>query len=576
MTTFTRDLSAPGTYRYQVAALRSAGSGTDTIQSAWAGPGGRAQAGRGAGAEAPGDDHDHDAAVLGRRRRRSGDSGHPGRPGRAVARGRRRRRPPTTRPPDRRARGSAAGQGGLLSPIQPGRPGSVKSGGATVGGPAPVGRPSRHKPPDEPTSRKSPDTGFSSELPYKQVGRDRRGRGDVGRVLVGAAGGHRRRRDPPGARPPGRPGCCCSSSPCTPSTWPAGRRPKLPSTPSSAANQPPSIARIRATAACLSRYSFQLPHLGDWTQDGQPALAGAGLHDVEGRGHVAVGGVEGQLGDAGAAGVAVVDEDRRLPRSPGGSAIETPPTSQRSQMAKSGSMPIRACSAAWAADSTATASRPAPTPPRPGPCTSRPGSTASGAAGRGRPSRGLRRCRSGAAGRRRWWWSPRTDPRCSVDRPTGRFASSPLMAMSMSWRGWVYSSASTGSSSGVGVVEVEVVDPVLAALVEVDRPGMGDVEDPGAVDGARPAGPTRSRRGGTRPRSRSAARPGRRRLGPGPVHLPGPGFEGVGQDQLPDGVVDGLAEGSGRRRRGPDRRGPAAARRRRSRRGARPRTGSSG
>src|SRR5207253_4688865 len=39
-----------------------------------------------------------------------------------------------------------------------------------------------------------------------------------------------------------------------------------------------------------------------------------------------------------------------------------------------------------------------------------------------------------------------------------------------------------GGQEGVGVGEVEVLDPVLAALVEVDRPGVGDVEHPGAVD----------------------------------------------------------------------------------------------
>jgi hypothetical protein len=38
VTSFTRQLSAPGTYRYQVAAVRSAGSGTGTLQSSWSGP----------------------------------------------------------------------------------------------------------------------------------------------------------------------------------------------------------------------------------------------------------------------------------------------------------------------------------------------------------------------------------------------------------------------------------------------------------------------------------------------------------------------------------------------------------
>ncbi|MGH9008860.1 MAG: hypothetical protein ACRDYF_03330, partial [Acidimicrobiia bacterium] len=38
VTSFTRNLSAPGTYRYQVAALRAAGDDNETIQSAWSGP----------------------------------------------------------------------------------------------------------------------------------------------------------------------------------------------------------------------------------------------------------------------------------------------------------------------------------------------------------------------------------------------------------------------------------------------------------------------------------------------------------------------------------------------------------
>jgi hypothetical protein len=38
LTSFSRRLSAPGTYRYQVAALRSGGTASDTLQSAWSGP----------------------------------------------------------------------------------------------------------------------------------------------------------------------------------------------------------------------------------------------------------------------------------------------------------------------------------------------------------------------------------------------------------------------------------------------------------------------------------------------------------------------------------------------------------
>lgn len=38
LTTLTRRLTSPGTYRYQVAAVRSSGSETDTVQSSWSGP----------------------------------------------------------------------------------------------------------------------------------------------------------------------------------------------------------------------------------------------------------------------------------------------------------------------------------------------------------------------------------------------------------------------------------------------------------------------------------------------------------------------------------------------------------
>ncbi len=180
VTTFTRDLSAPGTYRYQVAALRSAGSGTDTIQSAWAGPAAEPKqvvvpepkrpettttttppySADGAGA--PGD---------------SGPPADPAVPSPGAAPGAA-NDPATGSPPP----GSAAGQGGLLSPIQPGSPGSVKSGGATVGGTGP-GRPAQPgQLPDEPETEE-PDTGFSSELPYKQSGETAED-GDVGRMLV--------------------------------------------------------------------------------------------------------------------------------------------------------------------------------------------------------------------------------------------------------------------------------------------------------------------------------------------------------------------------------------------------------
>ena len=91
-----------------------------------------------------------------------------------------------------------------------------------------------------------------------------------------------------------------------------------------------------------------------------------------------------------------------------------------------------------------------------------------------------------------------------------------------------------------------MLDPVLAALVEVDGPRVGDVEHPGAVDGPDEAPgvglvePVLDRRARPQPHMGGGG------LGPGPVHPARPGLEGVGQDELPDGVVDRLAEPAAR------------------------------
>ena len=111
VTTFTRNLSAPGTYRYQVAALRAAGSGTDTVQSAWSGPARRAEADRRGRAEAAGDDHHDDAAAL--LRRRAGDPGQPG---------------------------AGAGRSGRPGPSPPPAPSTTRRARAPAGPPAAVGR----------------------------------------------------------------------------------------------------------------------------------------------------------------------------------------------------------------------------------------------------------------------------------------------------------------------------------------------------------------------------------------------------------------------------------------------------
>jgi hypothetical protein len=193
VTSFTRSLSAPGTYRYQVAALRAAGSDNDTIQSAWSGP--SAEPKQIVVAEpkrpetttttAPPDAADGSA-----------DPPPPADPGDPTV-------PPAPAPVasagavnDPAAPGAPAPDGStdtsrsgaaLISPIQHGAPGSVRSGGATVGG---LAAPPSTKPPKAPKEEldesEGPDTGFSSQLPYKQAGEAAEG-GDrnVGRMLVG-------------------------------------------------------------------------------------------------------------------------------------------------------------------------------------------------------------------------------------------------------------------------------------------------------------------------------------------------------------------------------------------------------
>ena len=91
-----------------------------------------------------------------------------------------------------------------------------------------------------------------------------------------------------------------------------------------------------------------LPHLGDCTHDGQPvahshAAIASRVAPSQRRSRA-----EAAFGEAGAARVAVVDEDVAAPVS-GCRAVDTPPMSQRSQVATSGSSPIEACSAACAA-----------------------------------------------------------------------------------------------------------------------------------------------------------------------------------------------------------------------------------
>ena len=191
VTSFTRNLSAPGTYRYQVAALRSAGSGTDTIQSSWSAP--VAEPREIVVAEPKRPEASTTTTQPPYSTDAAGETGPPAGPGGDPT------APPvpsqvTAASNDPNAPGSPAPapgsadlsrNGAFVTPIQPGAPGSVKSGGTTVGGAAPAGKPGR--PQKEPEEVEGPDTGFSAELPYKQSGEStEEADGDgVGRVLVG-------------------------------------------------------------------------------------------------------------------------------------------------------------------------------------------------------------------------------------------------------------------------------------------------------------------------------------------------------------------------------------------------------
>jgi hypothetical protein len=208
VTTFTRNLSATGTYHYQVAAVRAAGSGTDTMQSAWSGPGAEpkqivVQAPKRpettttttepAPAEAAGDTGPAGGPAgpaAPAPTTAAGATNDPAAPGAAPA-------PDGTTPTSR----SAAG---LVSPIQPGAPGSVKSGGASFGSPvaplaAPGAKPKKADKPEQLDESEGPDNGFSSALPYKQgadANADKED-GESGRVLVGmpeTVGGNDARR----------------------------------------------------------------------------------------------------------------------------------------------------------------------------------------------------------------------------------------------------------------------------------------------------------------------------------------------------------------------------------------------
>jgi hypothetical protein len=204
VTTFTRNLSAPGTYRYQVAALRAAGSGSDTIQSAWSGPAAEPKQIIVSAPKRP----EPTTTTTQPPVEAAGDTGPPAGPADPGA-------PPApgspAGPPGNPAApgapapataGSDTPRGAFISPIQPGAPGSVKSGGVTFGSPvAPLAaKPGQPTPPSTTLDEsEGPDTGFASSLPYKKpaAGNDKEDGADGGRMLVGLpepAGGDDTRR----------------------------------------------------------------------------------------------------------------------------------------------------------------------------------------------------------------------------------------------------------------------------------------------------------------------------------------------------------------------------------------------
>jgi hypothetical protein len=194
VTTFTRSLAGPGTYRYQVAALRAAGSGTDTVQSAWSGPAAepkqivvaepkRPEATTSTTQPAPADSGGDPAPPAD-----PGDPTKPGPPPPVFAAGSTGSTGTPGSPPPDGTSGDLSRNASFISPIQAGAPGSVKSGGATVGGAVGAPAPRPGKPAKEEAEFEGPDAGFSSALPYKpqaDPNADTEDGAAGGRVLVG-------------------------------------------------------------------------------------------------------------------------------------------------------------------------------------------------------------------------------------------------------------------------------------------------------------------------------------------------------------------------------------------------------
>ena len=175
-----------------------------------------------------------------------------------------------------------------------------------------------------------------------------------------------------------------------------------------------------------------------------------------GRRQVAAAGLVPELGDPGAARIAVVDHDGRRSRGRPGAGVDTPPTSQRSQMVNSGSMPIAACSAACSAPGHAAGATPARASRPRAPRTRTPACTASNG---GRSSAVVAEAsrRSGVLTLVAGDLLVHLDgAEAHVELPhAGASASRRTIRMSMSVRATVYVAPSSGSTMAVRPVEVE-------------------------------------------------------------------------------------------------------------------------
>ena len=272
------------------------------------------------------------------------------------------------------------------------------------------------------------------------------------------------------------------------------------------------------------------------------AAARAALDHRQRRRQVPPAGGEAQLGDA-----HTPRDSRRRSRSSASpvsawNGVETPPTSQRSQIVNSGRMPMPACSTACSVPGSRRGvdPRPAPAPARRR-CTRRPGSPAVTAAGRALRARAPRGCGCrGARSRPPGWRSrrPRALTAGAPDAPARRPTPSTVTVSSL--RTWVYSSTSTGSTWRGSLLEVELQHPVLLAEVQVDRARVDLLERPAGVDRADQAAVAVDDAELVR-RTRSAGRC------PAPANPGRPVGPAVAQpqrsvaDQLADAVVDGVA-----------------------------------